>query len=214
MFSFLTDGAVRNNLKENTTSALSEHFSSLNLVNEKKSMESQLSKKDNISEELEETKENNMPANEEGLLEVYVKWEASKDYPGKFITKLKVSKTSNLADLRKLIEGRLHEEENNKQAFTFLMLGDPTGAPVVSEKEVTTPVGKLPICNNQISSHFACLRAVKKPSQQANHLPLSSLENKLSVAMNNTFMMNQGEGFSPKVGQKLSSSPFVTGLRI
>ena len=51
---------------------------------------------------------------------MYVKWEASKENPGKFITTLKVVKDASLADLRKLIEIYLGADN---QAFTFLMLG-------------------------------------------------------------------------------------------
>ncbi|KAL1078743.1 hypothetical protein V6Z11_D10G177600 [Gossypium hirsutum] len=53
-------------------------------------------------------------------IEVYVKWEASKEIPGKFITTLKVVKDATLADLRKLIEIYLAADN---QAFTFLLLG-------------------------------------------------------------------------------------------
>ncbi|CAL9017260.1 unnamed protein product [Prunus brigantina] len=67
--------------------------------------------------------------NEQKLTEevnkMYVKWEASKENPGKFITTFKVVKDASLADLRKLIAIYLGADN---QAFTFLMLGDPTGA--------------------------------------------------------------------------------------
>lgn len=67
------------------------------------------------------SKENYNPIDEKsGDLDVYVKWEASMDNPGKFITTLKVVKDSTLADLRKLIE--IHLGGDN-QAFTFLVLG-------------------------------------------------------------------------------------------
>lgn len=93
-------------------------------------------------------------------------------------------------------------------------LQDPAGAPVVNEKEATIQASKLPICNSHISSHLACLRPIKKAIQQPNHVPFSSLENKLSFASNNLSMMDQGEGFSPKTSKKFSSTPFVTGLKI
>ena len=73
------------------------------------------------------SKENNKPVVNENtgttgtMTEVYVKWEASKENPGKFIATLKVLRDSSLADLRKLIE--IHQGEDNKQAFTFLVLG-------------------------------------------------------------------------------------------
>ncbi|CAL2254153.1 unnamed protein product [Prunus armeniaca] len=67
-------------------------------------------------------------------IEVYLKWEASKENPEKFITTLKVVKDASLADLRKLIAIYLGADN---QAFIFLMLGDPTGASVPKEKEAT-----------------------------------------------------------------------------
>ncbi|KAJ8616086.1 hypothetical protein MRB53_035458 [Persea americana] len=171
------DGTARN-ITGSPILGLQEQFSSLNIAEEQKFMDTQLNKK-HSSEKLQESKEN-WSSDEDGLLEVYVKWEASKENPGKFITKLKVLKTSSLADLRKLIETHL-EEYNNKQSFTFLMLGDPTGAPVVNEKEATIQASKLPICNNHTSSHLASLRPIKKAIQRTNHLPFSSLENKLHL---------------------------------
>ncbi|CAL8165956.1 unnamed protein product [Prunus armeniaca] len=74
--------------------------------------------------------------------EVYVKWEASKENPGKFITTLKVVKDASLDDLRKLIAIYLGADN---QAFTFLMLGDPSGASVPKEKEETIQATKLPL---------------------------------------------------------------------
>ncbi|PSS23901.1 Kinesin-like protein [Actinidia chinensis var. chinensis] len=110
-------------------------------------------------------------------LEVYVKWEASKEHKGRFITTLKAVKDATLADLRKLIEIHLGAE---KQAFTFLVLGDhPNGAPVPREKEATLQASKLPICN-QLRGHLACLRPVKV-IQSPNHLPFSPLQNILNV---------------------------------
>ncbi|GFY81707.1 P-loop containing nucleoside triphosphate hydrolases superfamily protein [Actinidia rufa] len=105
-------------------------------------------------------------------IEVYVKWEVSKEHTGKFITTLKVVKDATLADLRKLIEIHLGAE---KQAFTFLVLGDPNGAQVPREKEAALQASKLPICN-QLRGHLACLRPVKV-IQGPNHLPFSPLQN-------------------------------------
>ncbi|KAH7857563.1 hypothetical protein Vadar_014050 [Vaccinium darrowii] len=110
-------------------------------------------------------------------VEVYVKWEVSKEHQGKFITTLKVAKDATLADLRKLIEIHLGAE---KQAFTFLVLGDPTGAPVAREKEGTVPASKLPICN-QLQCHLACLRPVKGIQAPNHYTPFSPLENILNV---------------------------------
>ncbi|KAJ8639228.1 hypothetical protein MRB53_015922 [Persea americana] len=210
--SFIAEGTARNNSAKSPNSALLEPFSSLNIADEQELTDSQLSKKCSSSVKPLELKENNIPNDEDGLLEVYVKWEASKENPGKFITKLKVLKNSSLEDLRKLIETHL-SKGNNKQEFTFLMLGDPTGAPVLNEKEATIQASKLPICNSHISSHLACLRPIKKAIQRPNHLPFSSLENKLSVASNNLSMIDQGESFSPRTGKKFSSA-FVKGLQI
>lgn len=68
-------------------------------------------------------KENQNPSNDcnDAQIEVYVKWEASKENPGKFITTLKVVKDATLADLRKLVE--IYLGADNHQAFTFLVLG-------------------------------------------------------------------------------------------
>ncbi|GMP77530.1 hypothetical protein CsSME_00033784 [Camellia sinensis var. sinensis] len=125
-------------------------------------------------------KENYNPFEESNggdTVEVYVKWEVSKENPGKFITTVKVVKDATLADLRKLIEIHLGAEN---QAFTFLVLGDPTGAPVPREKEATVPTTKLPICNQL--GRLACLRPVKGGIQRPNHnLPLSPLKNVLNV---------------------------------
>ncbi|KAM7485389.1 hypothetical protein LguiA_001398 [Lonicera macranthoides] len=152
-----------------------------------------------------DSKENYNPLSENtNDLEVYVKWEASKENPGKLISTIKVVKDATLADLRKLIE--IHLGADN-QAFTFLVLGDPSGAPVPREKEGTIKASKLPVCNNRLHGHLACLRPVKEVVQCPNHMPFSSLENILSVNP-----ISLGDGFSPKVAQNLStttSSPFV-----
>ncbi|RVW26572.1 Kinesin-like protein KIN-10A [Vitis vinifera] len=157
---------------------------------------------------LQVQKRESHPVNEDtgAMTEVYVKWEASKENPGKFITTLKVLRDSSLADLRKLIE--MHLGEDKQQAFTFLVLGDPTGAPVPREKEATVRTSKLPICNNQIRGHLACLRPVKGIQSPAHHLPLSPLENKLPLTPNSCFMQ-QGDGFSPQVAHHLTPTPFI-----
>ncbi|KAI3968800.1 hypothetical protein MKX01_028950 [Papaver californicum] len=118
------------------------------------------------SQRKDDFKENDKPEeqNKDGV-DVFVKWEASTDYPGKFIAKLRVAKDSSLADLRKLIVKHLDEDQEN-HGFTFLMLGDHSGAPVAREKETTVEATKLPICNN-LSGHLACVRPVQRPT----HLP-------------------------------------------
>lgn len=85
---------------------------------------------------------------------------------------------------------------------------DPTGAPVPREKEATVRTSKLPICNNQIRGHLACLRPVKGIQSPAHHLPLSPLENKLPLTPNSCFMQ-QGDGFSPQVAHHLTPTPFI-----
>ncbi|CAK9155876.1 unnamed protein product [Ilex paraguariensis] len=156
-----------------------------------------------------DSKENYNPLNQNiDDLEVYVKWEASKENPGKIVTKIKIVKDSTLSDLRKLIE--IHLGADN-QAFTFLVLRDPSGAPVPREKETTTQTSKLPICNNQLRGHLACLRPVKGV-QCPSHLPFSPLENKLLVTSDSNFKM-QSDGFSPNVPQHVTSTPFVAVQR-
>ncbi|KAL5851766.1 hypothetical protein ACOSQ3_006884 [Xanthoceras sorbifolium] len=140
-------------------------------------------------------------------VEVYVKWEASKENPGKFITTLKVVKDATLADLRKLIDIYLGVE---KQPFTFLVLGDPTGAPVPKENEATTVVSKLPFCN-QSNGHLACLQSIRgsqcATQFPASPLPLSPIENKLPLTPSSCFS-KQGDCLSPN--PHLSSTPFIT----
>ncbi|KAM5553215.1 kinesin-like protein KIN-10A [Rosa sericea] len=143
--------------------------------------------------------------------EVYVKWESSKENPGKFITTLRVVKDASLADLRKLIEIYLGADN---QAFNFLVLGDPTGAAVPREKEATIQTTKLPLCNGETNGYLACLRPLKgtqgmqcSPIQQLplTPLPLSSLENRLPVTPTTCL--------TPKVAPNLGSTPFITVRR-
>ncbi|KAK9146355.1 hypothetical protein Sjap_006258 [Stephania japonica] len=161
----------------------------------------------------QDTKENARPEGEskDSLLEVYVKWETSNENPGKFIAKLKVMKDSRLADLRKMVESHLNEN-NNKHGFTFLMLGDPTGAPLSKEKEASVLVSSLPVCNNQSKVHLASLRPVKG-IQHSNHLPLSSLENNLFAISNSpSTFMQKAEVLSPRVGENLCRPYVSAGL--
>ncbi|KAH6768447.1 P-loop containing nucleoside triphosphate hydrolases superfamily protein [Perilla frutescens var. frutescens] len=140
-------------------------------------------------------------------IEVYVKWEASKENQGKFITTMKVLKDSTLADLRKLIEKHLGGDQ---QSFTFLALGDPSGAPVPKEKEATTQTSKLPICKNQLRGHLACLRPVKAV-QWPGRQPFSPLENKVATTTPIPHLMKKvDECFSPDLAPHLSSTPFIT----
>ncbi|CAA0818690.1 P-loop containing nucleoside triphosphate hydrolases superfamily protein [Striga hermonthica] len=142
-------------------------------------------------------------------VDVHVKWEASKENTGKFITTMKVSKDSSLDDLRKLIEIHLTGE-----AFTFLVLGDPSGAPVPKEKEGTIKTSKLPVCNNQLrGSYLACLRPTKTTSQWPRQ-PFSPLENKLVPTTPNSQMTKKiDDSFSPEIAPHLISTPFITVRR-
>lgn len=140
-------------------------------------------------------KENSDPSSDRSdeQIEVCVKWEASKENTGNIITTLKVVKDATLADLRKLMEIYLGADN---QSFTFLGLGDPTGTPVPKEKEGTVLANKLPVWNNQLRYHLACLRPAKS-IQCLNHLPLASLENKLPLDPNT--LLTQRLGSSPMV---------------
>ncbi|KAG6764576.1 hypothetical protein POTOM_032050 [Populus tomentosa] len=158
------------------------------------------------------SKENYNPliGSNDSQIEVHVKWEASKGNNGKFITTLKVLKDATLADLRKLIEIYLAADN---QAFTFLVLGDPSGAPVPREKESTVQAIKLPICNNQSYGYLACLRPAKG-TQGSNHLPatplpLSPAENKLPLTPM-PCLSHQAVDLSPKLAAHLNSTPFIT----
>ncbi|XP_074319505.1 kinesin-like protein KIN-10A [Silene latifolia] len=146
------------------------------------------------------------------LIEVYVKWEATKDNHGKFINKLKVVKDATLADLRKLIEIHLGVD---KQDFTFLSLGDPTGAPISKEKEATMLASKLPTCNTQLGGHLACLRPLKG-GQCPSLLPFTSLENKLQLPatpLSCLKKVSHNEDLSPCLVSNLGSTPYITVRR-
>ncbi|GAB2217748.1 hypothetical protein Drorol1_Dr00000959 [Drosera rotundifolia] len=149
-----------------------------------------------------ESKENMTPkdCDADSLMEVYVKWEATKGTPGKFINKLKVVKDAKLSDLRKLIETNLRIDKD----FTFLSLGDPTGAPVPREKEATMPASKLPACSSQLGGHLACLRASKATPSPSCHLPLTPLENMLRITPVSfpTKMMESNVGSTPFITQR------------
>ncbi|CAM8995125.1 unnamed protein product [Rhodiola kirilowii] len=156
----------------------------------------------------EASKENN---NSFGLkfcdeVEVFVKWEASKENAGKFITTLKLKKDASLADARKLIE--IHFGADNIP-FTFLVLGDPTGAPISKEKETTMQVRQLPICNNQLKGHLACLRSLNGSKPPATCLPFSPLENKLPITPVSCYKQ-QTDCFSPKLAENIVTTPFIT----
>ncbi|CAL9097602.1 unnamed protein product [Musa acuminata var. zebrina] len=167
---------------ESAVSTLLVTFASLELGDEQKSADQRL-KRCVSSEPSKDLMETCSPGkvDADDIVNIYVKWEASKEISGSLIRKLKVLRDSTLADLRKLIDINL--EEDNKK-FTFLLLGDPSGAPVAKEKEARTRVNKLPICNNQLNGRLACLRPVKKAVQKPDHVPFGSLENTLPLGLN------------------------------
>ncbi|KAJ6430229.1 hypothetical protein OIU84_021605 [Salix udensis] len=160
------------------------------------------------------SKENHNPltGSNDSQNEVHVKWEASsRGDNGKFITTLKVLKDATLADLRKLIEIYLAADN---QAFSFLVLGDPSGAPVPREKESTVQATKLPICNNQSYGYLACLRPAKGTRGSGHHLPstplpLAPVENKLPLTPM-PCLSRQAVDLSPKLAEHLNSTPFIT----
>ena len=116
-------GDLRTN--ESPVSALFAPLALLHLADEQKPTKSQSFKK-RVSPcgTPQELKENCKPEGQEGdgMMEVCVKWEASKEFTGNIIKKMKILKESTLSDLRKLIEVHL-EEDNDKQSFSFLLLG-------------------------------------------------------------------------------------------
>uniref|UniRef100_A0ACD5YV72 Uncharacterized protein n=1 Tax=Avena sativa TaxID=4498 RepID=A0ACD5YV72_AVESA len=150
----------------------------------------------------------------DGLLEVYIKWES-----GNLIKGLKLLPTACLSDLRKLVEAHFDEASKQKQQhhhqFTFLLLGDPSGAPVSREKESTVQINMLPNWNNQTNSYLACLRAVKKPvADQLHQIPFRPLESKLNSALNEVQQQPHlaSGALSPKVVGQMSPS-FIRELR-
>ncbi|XP_064966872.1 kinesin-like protein KIN-10A [Musa acuminata AAA Group] len=192
---------------ESAVSTLLVTFASLELGDEQKSADQRL-KRCVSSEPSKDLMENCSPGkvDADDIVNIYVKWEASKEISGSLIRKLKVLRDSTLADLRKLIDINL--EEDNKK-FTFLLLGDPSGAPVAKEKEARTRVNKLPICNNQLNGRLACLRPVKKAVQKPpDHVPFGSLENTLPLGLNSP----PSQVVLPKVSQ--INTNYVTGLQV
>lgn len=79
------------------------------------------------------------------------------------------------------------------------------------EQEVVTSVSKLPKCNNFSRGHLAYLRPVKG-TQRFNHLPFTPLENMLPLTPK-SHIKEVGTGLSPKIGEHLSRTPFVTVKR-
>ncbi|RWW83376.1 hypothetical protein BHE74_00008124 [Ensete ventricosum] len=154
---------------ESPDSALLVPFASLQPWDEEKSTD-QDSKRCVSSEPSKAFKEDYSPGQvvgTDGFVDIYVKWEASKESSGNLIRrKLEVSRNSSLADLRKLF---------------YVFEQDPSGAPVAREKEACTQVDELPICNNQLNSHLACLRPIKKGIQKPDHVPFDSIENTLPI---------------------------------
>ncbi|XP_062221608.1 kinesin-like protein KIN-10A [Phragmites australis] len=162
----------------------------------------------NKQEESDRNKENSVAVQkeQEGLLEVYIKWES-----GNLIKGLKLLQNSRLSDLRKLIEAHFEEAGSKQQhQFTFLLLGDPSGAPVSREKEASLQISKLPHWNNQPNSYLACLRAAKKPT--VDHMPFHPLDSKLNSVVNEVVNEAHRAGvLSPKVNQM--SPSYIRELR-
>lgn len=80
----------------------------------------------NALEAADENKENNA-SGQDGLLEVYIKWES-----GHLIKGLKLLSNSCLSDLRKLLEAHFEEAgSKQQQQFTFLLLGVRHLAPLL-----------------------------------------------------------------------------------
>ncbi|EMS50507.1 Kinesin-related protein 2 [Triticum urartu] len=159
---------------------------------------------------------NELSKEREGLLDVYIKWES-----GSLIKGLKLLPTACLSDLRKLIEAHFEEAGSKQQhhQFTFLLLGDPSGAPVSREKEATVQISRLPNWNNQTNSYLACLRVAKKPAameqQQLHQTPFSPLESKLnSLALHEVQQHHHAAAgaLSPKVAAQMSPS-YIRELR-
>nr|AMS24258.1 kinesin OrphII protein [Marsilea vestita] len=111
---------------------------------------------------------------ESDKLEVYVKWETSKESSGKLINAIRIKRNSTLADLRKELEKQMPESNHD---FSFLMLGDPSGAPVDRESENALRVVSLPDCHTQRDRKLACLR----PHVKRHALPLAPLENQQHI---------------------------------
>lgn len=141
-------------------------------------LEPGLSHSDGLTEQLIGIQEDQIQEDQKEKCDVYVKWETSKEASGKLIQILKMPRNANLADLRKMIEPYLH---NTERDFIFLMLGDPSGAPVSREKEAGVQVTSLPDCHNQRGSRLACLRLPIKRLTMV-HSPFNSLENKLPLS--------------------------------
>ncbi|CAO2040271.1 unnamed protein product [Urochloa humidicola] len=150
-----------------------------------------------VVEECDQNKENSVAGQKEkdDLFEVYIKWES-----GNLIKGLKLLQNSCLSDLRKLIEAHFEETGSKQQdQFTFLLLGDPSGAPVSREKEASVQISKLPHWNNQPDSYLACLRVAKKPT--VDHMPFSPLDSKLNSVVNDAHLAS---ALSPKVVKQMS----------
>eukprot|EP00250_Pteridium_aquilinum_P010107 c19159_g1_i1 orf=177-3431(+) len=108
--------------------------------------------------------------------DVFVKWETSKESSGKLIKILSMKRIATLAVLRKELESTVLEAKHD---FSFLMLGDPSGAPVKRDNEVNVTVASLPDCHRRHGSKLACLRP------HFNHgiiCPLSPVDNQINLS--------------------------------
>ncbi|KAL2613049.1 hypothetical protein R1flu_024741 [Riccia fluitans] len=155
-------------------------------------------------------------------IDVYVKWESSKESSGKQICVLKVAKGSTLEELRNVILP--HIAAMPKHAFSFLMLGDQGGAPVERDLESDIRVSSLPEGPGGHNSLLASLRppAVSFTSPSKIVTPFRSIENQLTTPTSlppNSKLPSKFTNFSgPNSTGKLSSSSnnsssLVKGLR-
>lgn len=171
-------------------------------------LEPGLPHRDGQTEQLIGIKEDQIQEDQKDKCDVYVKWETSKETSGKLIQILKMQRNANLADLRRMIEPYLCNAERD---FIFLMLGDPSGAPVSREKEAGVQVTSLPDCHNQRGSRLACLRfPPKRPT--IVHSPFNSLDNKLPLLSQSpsSLTTTNSPGHVSNCG---SASPLFAGRR-
>lgn len=93
---------------------------------------------------------------------------------------------------------------------------DPTGAPILKEKEENVLASKLPTCNNQLGGHLACLRPAKG-AQSPSVVPFTSLENRLHTTTTTTPVSCAkkivNDCLSPSIDSDLGSTPYITHRR-
>ncbi|KAH7286051.1 hypothetical protein KP509_33G056600 [Ceratopteris richardii] len=131
----------------------------------------------------DEGKNSSALSNQPEFLDMYVKWETSKDSTGKLIGTIKMRRDSNLAELRAELQRRALDPGAD---YVFLLLGDPSGNPVDGENEKTLPVTCLPDCHKQRGTKLACLRphhlhhSTTESAANKQQGPLCSRENQIA----------------------------------